>query len=108
MKLHDKAEFTNRNKDKVTITLFEDGAGGFHLIIKSVRMRKHEEQRVIGGKLTAIPTTTWNEETKLVQLPNARTALVEFQLYRTTESDPEFGMTEFQAWLIATKEQDTK
>jgi len=43
-----------------------------------------------------------------VQLPNARTALVEFQLYRTTENDPEFGMTEFQAWLIATKEQDNK
>jgi len=105
MELLEKSEFTNRNKDKVTISLFRDGAGGFHLIVNSVRMRKMEEVRIIGGSMKKLQTTTWNEETKLVQLPTKGSALNEFHLYRVLENEPGFTSAEYSTWQAAQKEE---
>lgn len=100
MQTIERAEFTNVHKDTVTIALLEDSFKGFHLIVKVSKTRRHDEKRVVNGVLVDIPTSTHTLETKHVQLPDVRTALVEFKLYCTTNNMPGFGMTEFQAWLI--------
>jgi hypothetical protein len=105
MELLEKSEFTNRNRDKVTITLFEDHAGGFHVIVGSKRNRKEEEMRIIGGKPTIIHSNTYAEDTKIIQLPTKGSALNEFNLYRVLENEPGYGHKEYAAWQANQKEE---
>jgi hypothetical protein len=98
MELLEKSEFTNIWRDKVTITLFQDSAGGFHLIVASERSRKETEQRITNGELVAITSNVHNKETRIIQLPTKAMALNEFNLYRVLEKDPGYGMDEYSNW----------
>lgn len=100
-------EFTNKHNDDVLIRLSEDSFGGFHLIVKSKRLRRTEEHRVSEGVLIALPVGTVTDETSHTQLPTERAAMVEFKMACMMNNMPGFGSDEFQAWLreTTTKEE---
>ena len=99
-------EFTNKHNDTVLIQLSEDSFGGFHLIVKCKSTRRKEEHRVVNGtNLIKVPTSTFADETSHTQLPDARTAMVEFKLACMMHNMPGFGGTEFQEWLRTSAEE---
>jgi hypothetical protein len=102
MELKEKAEFTNHNGDKVTITLFQDSAGGFHLITGCKMLRRTEEKRIVDGALVGIPVNTWTDETSIAQIPTRQVAIVEFNMTRAIQGDPEYSMKAFTEWQTAT------
>lgn len=100
------AEFTNKHRDEVKIQLSEDSFGGFHLIVKCKRLRRHEETRVIDGRPVKMPVSTFTDETKHAQLPDARTAAVEYRLECMMHNMPGFGMEEFMEWQKTTEKEE--
>lgn len=99
-------EFTNKHDDTVRIQLSEDSAGGFHLIAKCKKVRREDSHRVVNGRLTEIPIATFTEETTHAQLPDERTAMVEFKLICMLNNMPGFGSDEFQDWLRSTEKEE--
>lgn len=106
MKLLEKEDFTNVNKDRVIITLFEDSAHGFHLIVKCSRYRQTEEPRLHKGELVRLPLSEYTEETKIIQLFELGIALNEFNLYRVLESDPGYSSADYSQWQATQKESN--
>lgn len=103
-----KREFTNKNNDHVTLTLMEDSFGGYHLIIKSQLLRRFKEQRVANMQLIELETSTFTDETSHTQIPNKRSAEVEYNMQRALKSDPDWTMNMFQSWLSATTPSNEK
>lgn len=99
-------EFTNKHGDEVLIQLSEDSAGGFHLIVKCKRVRRHEETRVLEHSLIQLPVSTFTDETSHTNIPNERSALVEFKMACMMHNMPGFGSTEFQAWLATNAQKE--
>lgn len=99
------AEFTNRHGDDVIIRLSQDSFEGFHLIVKCKMVRRREETRVMDGLPVKIPVGVFTDETKHIQLPDARTAAVEYRLECVMHNMPGFGTEEFMEWQKATEKE---
>lgn len=97
-------EFTNKHNDEVQIQLSEDSAGGFHLIVKCKMHRRSEETRVLNDRIIKLPVSTFTDETSHTNIPNERSAMIEFKMACMMNNMPGFGSTEFQQWLIESME----
>lgn len=90
MKLIESADFTNNSNDNVTVKLFVDVHGVFHLITDVKRYRRTEEMRIAGSEFIGIPKRSFTAETQIMEFePNQeKTARREFLLNRHINSEP--------------------
>jgi hypothetical protein len=74
-------EFKNRRGDEVKVILMHDSFNGFHLIVKSKRLRKEQETRFHPGNngMVKLEKISYLEETTHTYTDNDVLARIEFQ-----------------------------
>lgn len=105
MQLKEKAEFTNKHSDTVVITLWEDSSKSFQVITGITSTRKSEEPRFIAGELVQLPRTVFTDETEIVKTDSYSQALIEFNMRRAINGQPDYSMSEYVYWRKSTLEQ---
>lgn len=105
MELMEKAQFTNKLGDRVNVSLFKDGAGGYHVITKAQRYREETEQRFINKKSVELNVKRFTEETTITATAFEAQAHIEFNMSRAIEGDPTFTMADFIEWQKSNREK---
>lgn len=98
METIEKAEFTNKHNDQIELLLMADSFGGYHLILKAKRLRKHEEQRFWNMSKAPLSVVSFTEETTHTYTEIREQAISEFKMTRAMEGDPDYSMIEFFEW----------
>lgn len=99
METRNKAEFTNKHGDSVSVVWMSDSFGGHHIITKVKRLRRDKEERVIRGKLAPIAVTTFTSEDSITYTEIELQAHIEFNMSRVMHGEPEYTNELFQLWL---------
>ena len=98
MTILEHSTFKNLHDDKVDVRLLHND-GTYEVIVNVEMNRRTIEKRFHENKIVELSVYKFTHEVTMTKTTVERTAVVEYNMSRAMNSDPDYSMCDFQEWL---------